>query len=59
MKIQKIVVLVELAGGKVHQVLCSHEQKNVALRFFEIDGALKLSTEIEPVEFETINQTKP
>lgn len=52
--VNKILVLVEMDNGNVHQVLASKEQKEVALHMMKSEkkNALMLSEEVEPFELE-------
>ena len=53
MKIQTILVLVELDNGHVHQVLASREHKEVCLSLLKSEeGVLRLSERVEPVILE-------
>jgi hypothetical protein len=53
MKVKKILILVEMNNGKVHQVLTSPEKKEIMLNFLSTDeGVLQLSAEVEPVTLE-------
>jgi hypothetical protein len=49
--ITKILILVEMEGGAVHQVLASNLQKQAALHLLkQDDGALKVTKEVMPIE---------
>lgn len=52
--IEKILVLVEMNDGNVHQVLASKEQKEIALHMMKNEkrDALMLSEQVEPFELE-------
>jgi hypothetical protein len=53
MKIQKVLVLVELENGHVHQVLADAEQKEICVNLMRSeDGALQLSKRLKPVTLE-------
>lgn len=53
MKIQTILILVELDNGHVHQVLASKEQKEVCVALLRSEaGVLRLSERVEPVTLE-------
>ena len=53
MKIKTILILVELDGGEVHQVLARKEQKEVMLELLRSPkGVILLSDRVEPVELE-------
>lgn len=53
MKIQTILILVELDNGHVHQVLASKEQKEICMSLLRSDkGTIRLSERIEPVMLE-------
>ena len=53
MKIQTILILVELDNGHVHQVLASREQKEVCVALLRSEaGVLRLSERVEPVTLE-------
>jgi hypothetical protein len=52
-EIKKILILVELANGKVHQVLASNLQKQAAIHLLRADdGSLKVTKEVLPLELE-------
>lgn len=53
-QIEKILVLVELKNGNVHQVLTSKDRKTIALKMMESEkhGKIMLSEEIEPIELQ-------
>lgn len=56
MKINKILVLVELENGDAHQVLASKEQKEICVRLLKSeDGVLRLSKKIKPIRLELEN----
>lgn len=56
MKINKILVLVELENGDAHQVLASKEQKEICVRLLKSeDGVLRLSEKIKPIRLELQN----
>lgn len=56
MKIKTILILVELDGGEVHQVLARKDQKEVMLELLrDPKGVLLLSDRVEPVELEKCN----
>ena len=60
MKIQTILILVELDNGHVHQVLASKEQKEICTALLRSeDGVLRLSERVEPItlEFHSANAT--
>ena len=64
MKIQTILILVELDNGHVHQVLASDEQKKICMALLRSEeGVLRLSERVEPItlEFHSANNalTKP
>jgi hypothetical protein len=62
MKIQTILVLVELDNGHVHQVLASAEQKQVCMALLRSEaGVLRLSERVEPItlEFHSANTDSP
>jgi len=48
--VKKILILVETDDGKAHQVLATHEQKQIALMMLSGQGLIRFSPEIEPVE---------
>lgn len=53
MKIQTILILVELDNGHVHQVLASAEQKEICVALLRSeDGVLRLSERVDPVMLE-------
>ena len=53
MKIQTILILVELDNGHVHQVLASAEQKEICMAMLRSeDGVLRLSERVEPITLE-------
>jgi hypothetical protein len=53
MKIQTILILVELDNGHVHQVLASKEQKEICVALLRSEeGALRLSERVEPITLE-------
>ncbi len=53
MKIQTILILVELDNGHVHQVLASAEQKEICMALLRSkEGVLRLSERVEPVMLE-------
>ena len=53
MKINKILVLVELENGDAHQVLASREQKEICVHLLRSeDGQLRLSQKIKPIKLE-------
>lgn len=53
MKIQTILILVELDNGHVHQVLASKEQKEICMALLRSDeGVLRLSERVEPITLE-------
>lgn len=56
-KIEKILVLVELENGKVHQVLTSKKRKEMSLQIMKSEkhGSLMLSEEVEPIKLEFKN----
>ena len=50
--INKIVILIELKKGNIHQVLTSRENKEIVLRIIaSADNGLKVDKELEPIEF--------
>jgi hypothetical protein len=56
MKINKILVLVELENGDAHQVLTSREQKEICVHLLRSeDGQLRLSQKIKPIKLELEN----
>ena len=68
MKIQTILILVELDNGHVHQVLASADQKEICIAMLRSEeGVLRLSERVEPItlEFHSANaesiraETKP
>ena len=59
MKIQKILILVELDNGHVHQVLAPEEQKEICMSLLRSDaGVLRLSDRVEPITLEFHNTPK-
>jgi hypothetical protein len=48
--IKTILILVEMNDGKVRQVLANKEAKEAYLRFLTVDGALKVTEEVMPIE---------
>ena len=53
MKIQTILILVELDNGHVHQVLASAEQKEICMALLRSEeGVLRLSERVEPITLE-------
>lgn len=53
MKIQTILILVELDNGHVHQVLSSKEQKEICIAMLRSEeGVLRLSDRVEPLTLE-------
>ena len=61
MKIQTILILVELDNGHVHQVLASKEQKEICMALLRSEeGALRLSERVEPItlEFHSANSNR-
>lgn len=53
MKIQTILILVELDNGHVHQILASAEQKEICMALLRSEeGVLRLSERVEPVMLE-------
>ena len=53
MKIQTVLILVELDNGHVHQVLASKEQKEICMSLLRSeDGVLRLSERVEPITLE-------
>lgn len=53
MKIQTILILVELDNGHVHQVLASAEQKEICMSLLRSEeGVLRLSKRVEPITLE-------
>lgn len=53
MKVKRILVLVELENGHAHQVLTSHEQKEIYLNLMKAEnGEIMLSKRIKPVILE-------
>ena len=53
MKIQTILILVELDNGHVHQVLASKEQKEICMALLRSEeGVLCLSERVEPITLE-------
>ena len=53
MKIQTILILVELDNGHVHQVLASKEQKEICMALLRSEeGVLRLSERVEPITLE-------
>jgi hypothetical protein len=53
MKIQKVLVLVELENGHVHQVIAGAEQKEICVNLMRSeDGVLQLSKRLRPVTLE-------
>lgn len=53
MKIQTILILVELDNGHVHQVLASKKQKEICMALLRSeDGVLRLSERVEPITLE-------
>ena len=54
MKIQTILILVELNNGHVHQVLASDAQKGTCMAILRSeDGVLRLSERVEPITLES------
>jgi len=59
MKIETILVLVELDNGHVHQVLASKEQKEICINLLKSEeGVIRLSERVEPVILEKYDLTK-
>ena len=53
MKIQTILILIEIDNGHVHQVLTSNMQKETCMALLRSDdGVLRLSARVEPVMIE-------
>lgn len=53
MKMQTILILVELDNGHVHQVLASGEQKEICMALLRSEnGVLRLSARVEPITIE-------
>lgn len=52
MKFNKVLILVELESGDVHQVLAKSEMKALAIKLLAEDGVLKLSDQIEAVRIQ-------
>ena len=53
MKVETVLVLVEMDNGHVHQVLASAEQKDLCLQLLRSeDGVLRLSERVEPITLE-------
>lgn len=53
MKIQTILILVEMDNGHVHQVLASKEQKEICMALLRSEeGVLRLSDRVEPITLE-------
>ena len=56
MKINKILILVEMENGAVHQVLTKKEIKEIALNMMTNDeGVLQLSDRVEPLTLESFS----
>lgn len=57
MKIKKILILVELDNGCVHQVLASAEQKDLCVQLLRTeDGVLRLSEEVEAIKLQMVKR---
>lgn len=57
MKIQTILILVELNNGHAHQVLASAEQKEICMALLRSEeGVLRLSDRVEPVVLEKFHE---
>ena len=57
MKIQTILILVELDNGHVHQVLASKEKKEICMALLRSDeGSILLSDRVEPVMLEKFHE---
>jgi hypothetical protein len=57
MKIKTILVLVELDNGHVHQVLSSHDQKEICVSLMKTEhGKILLSKRVKPVVLEEFTQ---
>jgi hypothetical protein len=55
MKVKRILILVEMENGKVHQILSSVEKKEAVIGFLSNDkGVLQLSSEVEPITLEPV-----
>lgn len=55
MKVHKILILVELENGSVHQVLASAEQKEICIALMRSEeGVLRLSERVEPITLEEL-----
>ena len=53
MKIETVLVLVEMDNGHVHQVLASKEQKEICMAMLRSEeGVLRLSERVEPITLE-------
>ncbi len=58
MKINKILILVEMEDGAVHQVLTRKKVKDIVLNMMtNDDGVLQLSERVEPVIIESFPAT--
>lgn len=59
MKINQVLVLIELDSGHVHQVLASKEQKDLVVQLLRSDeGILRLSERVEPIKLEPLSFDK-
>lgn len=57
MKIKTILVLVELDNGHVHQVLSSHDQKQICVSLMKTEkGEILLSKRVKPIILEEFTQ---
>jgi hypothetical protein len=57
MKINRILILVELDGGHVHQVLADPEKKEICMGLLQTeDGRLLLSERVEPITLEIYSE---
>ncbi len=49
MKIEKILIVVELDNGNAHQVLASNDNKHLAINFLgRLENGIKLDKQLEP-----------
>lgn len=49
-EIKSILVFVEMNDGKIRQVLADAQMKEVCLHLLKIDGVLKVTEEVMPIE---------
>lgn len=54
MKIEKILIIIELDNGAAHQVLASKENKDLMIQMIgKLENGIALDKELEPINLKT------